>query len=51
MFVKGGAIVVPASTVGIAKTALEIDLPTVASLPPEVQADVNKGGEDETKAD
>jgi hypothetical protein len=42
MFVRGGAIVVPAQTVGLAKTALEFRLP---------QIDVPKGGEDETKAD
>lgn len=52
MFVKGGAIVVPATTVGIAKTALEFRLPAVVSSPSEAQADVNKGGEeDESKAD
>jgi hypothetical protein len=41
MFVKGGAVVVPPETVGMAKTALEIRL----------QADVNQGEEDESKAD
>jgi len=47
MFVKGGAIVVPAQTVGIAKTALEFHLPPVASPPAEAQ-DVNKGEENES---
>ena len=42
MFVRGGAIVVPAGTVGIAKTAGEFNLP---------QADVHKGAEDEKEAD
>jgi len=50
MFVKGGAIVVPASTVGMAKTALEFQLPAVVSSPPEAPAVVNKGGDDESKA-
>jgi hypothetical protein len=51
MFVKGGAIVVPAETIGMAKTALEFHLPAVVSPPPEEPTDVNKGGEDESKAD
>jgi hypothetical protein len=50
MFVKGGNIVVPAETVGIAKTALEFHLPPVV-LPPAEVLDVNKGGENEQKAD
>jgi hypothetical protein len=50
MFVKGGAIVVPPQTVGIAKTALEFHLPAVASPPAQV-SDVNKGGENEEKTD
>ena len=50
MFVKGGNIVVPAETVGIAKTALEFHLPAVV-LPPAEAQDVNKGGENEQKAD
>jgi len=51
MFVKGGAVIVPADTIGIAKTALEFNLPAVVSLPPEAEADVNKGGDDESKTD
>jgi hypothetical protein len=51
MFVKGGAIVVPAATIGVAKTALEFKLPATVSLPPEFQADDNKGEEDESEND
>jgi hypothetical protein len=51
MFVRGGAIVVPAETTGLAKTAEEFQLPAAQLPPPEMPIDVIKGGEDETKAD
>jgi hypothetical protein len=47
MFVKGGAVVVPAGTVGLARTALEFDLPAAVSPSPEAHADDNKGGDDD----
>jgi hypothetical protein len=54
MFVKGGVIVVPAGTVGVAKTALAADLPVLASPtpPPAVQSEeMTLGGEHESKID
>src|SRR4051812_12071962 len=55
LFVKGGVVTVPAETLGLAKTALELKLPGVAPLapPPAVQSEEsNKGGErNESKVD
>jgi hypothetical protein len=49
MFVRGGAVVVPRDTLGIAKTALEFKLPAVTTTP--AMPTVVKGGEDESKTD
>src|SRR5688572_6973950 len=53
MFVKGGVVIVPAGTVGLAKTALEFQLPALRAAPaPELQSvEETKGGDDENKTD
>ena len=47
MFVRGGVVVVPRDTLGIAKTALEFKLPAVTTSPA-VPTVVKEGGEDES---
>jgi hypothetical protein len=55
LFVKGGVVIVPPETLGIAKTALEFKLPEVASQapPPAGQSEESNkgGGENESKVD
>ena len=55
MFVKGGVVIVPPETLGLAKTALEFKLPVVVPQAPlpAVQADESNkgGGENESKVD
>jgi len=52
MFVRGGAVVVPRDTLGIAKTALEFKLPAVVAPAPQPQSVETKvGGDDESKTD
>jgi hypothetical protein len=46
MFVKGGVITVPPATLGIAKTALDFELPAIVS-----STDAIKGEENESKVD
>ena len=50
MFVRGGAVIVPRDTLGLAKTALDFRLPAAAPAPsPEPTVDNNEGVEHESK--